>query len=363
MVQRPGRMSGRMTGRIAARRTGAKVGPVMARPGSGTAVSRRALLASSLGASVALMTGCTSGNSPQTSVPSASTAETLSPSAVPNSDDNVAKTIMLIEAQLRFAVAVQESFPRLRGRYRSLLELHDAHLQFLNSLPGANAPVPVAPVPSVPISRTLSDQAMAISVGALAADLATQATASQDASLARALASLSAGVVQRGVAIGWATGEQSVDLPASATLTTSEQDALQVALARAHSGLWSYGVLGGQTSATRSPALFAGINAGYAAHRQQRDQLVALLTALGAAPVAAQPTYEQPPDLETPRQVAQAAQAIERDCAETYAWLVAQTQSGVRGWAAATLTNAAIRELAVQGTPENFPGADELADR
>ncbi|MGB0099758.1 MAG: DUF4439 domain-containing protein, partial [Nocardioides sp.] len=79
--------------------------------------------------------------------------------------------------------------------------------------------------------------------------------------------------------------------------------------------------------------------------------------------VAAEAAYDVPGRLETPEQVSRAALGTERDCATTYAWLVAHTSGGRRRRAIATLNETAVRELVFRGTPETFPGADEYADR
>ena len=58
-----------------------------------------------------------------------------------------------------------------------------------------------------------------------------------------------------------------------------------------------------------------------------------------------------------------AARDLERAGAETYAWLVANTVGPERRWAVQALTSTAVRVLTFRGSPEIFPGADELADR
>jgi hypothetical protein len=143
--------------------------------------------------------------------------------------------------------------------------------------------------------------------------------------------------------------------------------ALQATLAAEHAAVWLLGVLGGRTSATRSPALYDAISAAYVAHRARRDQLTATIRDLGADPVASEPAYEVPAAIAgrrtTDQQLAAVALEVERRCAATYAYLVAQTTGRQRSWAIGALTEAAVRELAFRGTPEMFPGADEYADR
>jgi hypothetical protein len=143
----------------------------------------------------------------------------------------------------------------------------------------------------------------------------------------------------------------------------TETDALQTTLAAEHAAVYLYGVLGGRTSRSATPELFATVSAAYAAHRARRDQLVREIAGLGAEPVAAEAAYDVPRPLETPAQVERAGLALERSCASTYAYLVANTAGDRRRWAIEALNETAVRELVLRGTPETFPGADEYADR
>lgn len=139
-------------------------------------------------------------------------------------------------------------------------------------------------------------------------------------------------------------------------------DSLQVALAGEHAALYLYGVLGAQTSASRSPGLYAKVSEAYAVHRTRRDHLTALVLDEGGTPVAAEPAYEIPDRLGSPSAVSETALGLERRTASTYAWLVANTVGDQRRWAINALTDAAVRELGFRGSPEIFPGADESAD-
>jgi hypothetical protein len=141
------------------------------------------------------------------------------------------------------------------------------------------------------------------------------------------------------------------------------REPLQTALAAEHAAVFVYGVLGGRTSATATPDLFQAISSAYAAHRARRDQLTREITDQGGTPVAAEPAYETPRPLDTADQVARAALDVERGCAATYAWLVANTSGAGRRRAISVLIETAVRELAFRGTPETFPGTDEYADR
>lgn len=143
----------------------------------------------------------------------------------------------------------------------------------------------------------------------------------------------------------------------------SDTDALQTTLAAEHAAVYVLGVLGGRTSRSATPELYAAVSAAYAAHRGRRDQLSALLVDAGAEPVAAEAAYVVPPGLERAERIARVALETERACAATYSWLVANSVAETRRWAIRALNETAVRELAFRGTPEMFPGAGEHADR
>jgi len=143
----------------------------------------------------------------------------------------------------------------------------------------------------------------------------------------------------------------------------AEVEALQEALAGEHAAVWVYGVLGGQTSQSRTPALYRAVDAAYRAHRGRRDLLERTLRDLGADPVASEVAYELPNPVGNPRQVEAAALLTEQRVAATYADVVARTTANRRRLAIEALTETAVRQLGLRGSPEIFPGAGELADR
>lgn len=139
--------------------------------------------------------------------------------------------------------------------------------------------------------------------------------------------------------------------------------ALQATLAGEHAALYVYGALGGRTSQSASPALFAALRQGYDVHRAQRDQIARNLRDLGSDPVAAAVSYEVSGPLGTAGQVRRAAIALEGRCAASYTSLVSQSAGEQRRRALTALVDCAVRQLALGAEPEAFPGIDELADR
>jgi len=140
-------------------------------------------------------------------------------------------------------------------------------------------------------------------------------------------------------------------------------DALRTTLAAEHAAVYVYGALGAQTSQSAEPTLYADIGSAYSEHRARRDQLVGMILDESGEPVAAEPAYDLPADLSTPDLVMRRALRLEKSCAETYAYLVANSPPEQRRWAVNALVMTAVRELAFRGTPEIFPGSDEYADR
>jgi hypothetical protein len=144
---------------------------------------------------------------------------------------------------------------------------------------------------------------------------------------------------------------------------TTELEALQTTLAAEHAAVYVYGLLGSRTSQSAERELYVALRAGYEAHRGRRDMLIGRIAALSAVPEPAAPADTSPAGLDTTEGRYQAALALERACASTYAALVGATAGERRLEAIALLNDAAARELSFRGIPEIFPGADEYADR
>ncbi len=136
--------------------------------------------------------------------------------------------------------------------------------------------------------------------------------------------------------------------------------ALQETLAGEHAALYLHGLLGGQTSASERPTLYAALQRGYDAHRAQRDQLTAAIRDLGGRPRPAAVSYEPPGPVDSPAAIEETAREVERRCTATYAWLVSRAAGEQRRWAVGALTAGALRLLALDAEPEAFPGLDEL---
>jgi hypothetical protein len=138
------------------------------------------------------------------------------------------------------------------------------------------------------------------------------------------------------------------------------KEALQAALAGEHAAVYLYGVVGGRVSVSTQPELWQRVRDAYNLHRGRRDQLVAMVRAAGADPVAAEVSYELPNEAMTPELQEQAALEIETRCAAVYADMVGSTSGANRQWALDSFEDAAVRLLGFGGEPEPFPGIGEL---
>jgi hypothetical protein len=137
-------------------------------------------------------------------------------------------------------------------------------------------------------------------------------------------------------------------------------EAVQAALAGEHAAIYVYGVLGGRVSVTHAPRTAAAVTAAYTTHRARRDQLQQMVRTLGGEPVAAAVAYDLDGPVDTTDQIIREARGIETRCSAVYAQTVGSTVGVQRQWAIDAHTDAAVRLLGFDGTPEAFPGLPEL---
>jgi hypothetical protein len=143
---------------------------------------------------------------------------------------------------------------------------------------------------------------------------------------------------------------------------TTEVDALQQTLAGEHAAVHAYGVLGGRAADVRPASFRADLAKAYDAHLARRDDLRRLVTALGADPVAAEPSYRLPPGLITRPAIAAEALRTESACVEQYGALVAAVGPGLtRRWAVTALGQSALTTLDFGGRAQALPGVTATA--
>lgn len=128
--------------------------------------------------------------------------------------------------------------------------------------------------------------------------------------------------------------------------------ALQAALAAEHAAVYGYGVTGAML--TGAPA--ASARADWLAHQVARDTLEAMLTRLGAIPVAASPAYLLPFAVTGAASAKRLAVTLEEGVTRAYLGVVAVNSPELRTFGAKAMQTSANRALAWRGTTVAFPG-------
>jgi hypothetical protein len=136
------------------------------------------------------------------------------------------------------------------------------------------------------------------------------------------------------------------------TATSAEIAALQGALAAEHAAIYGYGVAGAMLTATAR----ASARAAWTAHQVSRDTLEAMLTKLGATPVAASPAYQLPFPVTSAKSAGQLAATLEDGVTRAYLGLVATSNQTLRTFAAQAMQTSANRATAWSGYTVAFPG-------
>ncbi len=131
------------------------------------------------------------------------------------------------------------------------------------------------------------------------------------------------------------TGKGSPDLGA-------ENAALGLALGAAHAAVWGYGVVG----AAMEPGSRGTAGGAEAAHRDVRDQVVALLSQRSVAPTPAQGAYALPFPVLSPVDAAALAVVLEDGAAAAWVRVLDQAaERATRQFAVEALTGAEVRAV------------------
>jgi hypothetical protein len=133
---------------------------------------------------------------------------------------------------------------------------------------------------------------------------------------------------------------------------SSPVSALQSALAAEHAAVYGYGVAGAML--TGSELDHARLD--WTAHQVARDTLEAIVTKLGATPVAASPAYALPFAVNSARSAVRLAVTLEEGVTRAYLGLVAVSDPTLRAFAAKAMQTSANRALAWSGSTVAFPG-------
>jgi hypothetical protein len=135
--------------------------------------------------------------------------------------------------------------------------------------------------------------------------------------------------------------------------TTPLLDALQAAAAGEHAAVWASGRAAGELGGRGRGEALVELDA----HRVARDELRAVIVALGAEPVEAAPAYLEPFPVDSPRTARALMAQVNSALAATYADLAAASEPAARREAARSSVAAAVRAIEWGGDPQAFPGA------
>jgi len=130
--------------------------------------------------------------------------------------------------------------------------------------------------------------------------------------------------------------------------------ALQAVLAAEDAAIFGYGVAGAYLSGNRKSAA----EQDWTGHNKARDSLAARISALGAAPVAAQAFYRLPFRVHDAASAAALAAYLEDGVTRAYLGLVAVSDQRLRTFGALAMQAAAERAAFWRGTTEAFPGLE-----
>lgn len=133
---------------------------------------------------------------------------------------------------------------------------------------------------------------------------------------------------------------------------TTQVAGLQAALAAEHAAVYGYGIVG----AMLTRAALAQARADWLAHHVARDTLEAMLTELGAVPVAAGPAYRLPFAVTGAASAKRLAAALEEGVTAAYLGLVAVNDPALRTFGAKAMQASANRATAWRGSTVPFPG-------
>ena len=128
--------------------------------------------------------------------------------------------------------------------------------------------------------------------------------------------------------------------------------ALQAALAAEDAAIFGYGVAGAYLSGSRKSAA----EQDWTGHNEARDSLTAMISALGAAPVAAQAFYRLPFAVHDAATAMTLAAYLEDGVTRAYLGLVAVSDQRLRMFGALAMQGSAERAAFWRGTTEAFPG-------
>jgi hypothetical protein len=136
------------------------------------------------------------------------------------------------------------------------------------------------------------------------------------------------------------------------TGATGAVSALQAALAAEHAASYGYAVAGAHLTGRRQ----AAAEQHWTGHNQARDTLAAMISKLGATPVAAQAFYRLPFRVHDAATAMTLAAHLEDGVTRAYLAVVAVDDARLRKFGALAMQGAAGRAAFWRGSTQAFPG-------
>ena len=138
---------------------------------------------------------------------------------------------------------------------------------------------------------------------------------------------------------------------------TGPVPALQAALAAEQAAVFGYGVAGAHLSGSKLAAAEQDWNG----HNKARDALTAMISRLGASPVAAQAFYQLPFAVHDATSAMALAAYLEDGVTRAYLGIVAVSNARLRSFGALAMQGPAQRAAYWRGTTQAFPGLSASA--
>lgn len=134
----------------------------------------------------------------------------------------------------------------------------------------------------------------------------------------------------------------------------STLDALQAVLAGEHACVYGYGIVGAHAAEPDADA----VREAFETHRGRRDAVAHHIRIRHAEPVAAEPSYDVPFEVDGPEAARRLAGLLEERLAAAYAGLVRATAvPDLRAFAAETLIETAVLAAHWTGDTRALPGS------
>jgi Domain of unknown function (DUF4439) len=138
---------------------------------------------------------------------------------------------------------------------------------------------------------------------------------------------------------------------------TGPVPALQAALAAEQAAVFGYGVAGAHLSGSE----LAAAEQDWTGHNKARDALTAMISRLGASPVAAQAFYQLPFAVHDATSAKALAAYLEDGVTRAYLGIVSVSNVRLRGFGALAMQGPAQRAAYWRGTTQAFPGLSASA--